>query len=51
MQFEWYEEAMARNSRVAEVGPTCPCGQATVARNVTKESANKGRKFWTCHKD
>lgn len=30
--------------------PSCGCGVPAVKRTVSKEGANKGRKFWTCSK-
>jgi DNA topoisomerase-3 len=30
--------------------PDCNCSVPAGARTVTKESANQGRKFWTCGK-
>jgi DNA topoisomerase III len=32
-------------------GVTCNCGAPAAERTVTKESASKGRRFWTCGKD
>ncbi|KAI8992952.1 DNA topoisomerase [Trametes punicea] len=32
----------------ASACPQCECGLPAAERTVTKESANKGRKFWTC---
>lgn len=28
--------------------PNCQCGQEAAERTVTRETTNKGRKFWTC---
>lgn len=33
---------------IAKAGPACRCRQLSVARTVTKEGSNKGRRFWTC---
>lgn len=35
-------------SNSSGVGPQCDCGIPAAERTVTKETANKGRKFWTC---
>ncbi|KAI0775801.1 DNA topoisomerase [Trametes elegans] len=32
----------------ASAAPQCDCGVPAAERTVTKESANKGRRFWTC---
>ncbi|KAI0373951.1 prokaryotic type I DNA topoisomerase [Pilatotrama ljubarskyi] len=32
----------------ASAAPQCDCGVPAVERTVTKETVNKGRKFWTC---
>lgn len=34
-----------------EVGAPCKCGLSSVLRQVTKESANQGRYFYTCPKN
>ncbi|KAJ3510270.1 hypothetical protein NLJ89_g4776 [Agrocybe chaxingu] len=41
--------AYASSSSVND--PQCSCGVAAVQRTVTKESATKGKQFWTCPKD
>lgn len=35
----------------SEIGGPCKCGLSSVLRQVTKESANKGRYFYTCPKN
>lgn len=38
----------AQSSHANSAAPQCDCGMTAAERTVTKESANKGRKFWTC---
>ncbi|KAI1795621.1 DNA topoisomerase [Ganoderma leucocontextum] len=42
---------VSRNAPPSNTGgaePQCDCGIPAAERTVTKESVNKGRKFWTC---
>ncbi|KAI0779452.1 DNA topoisomerase [Fomes fomentarius] len=38
----------APSSHTNSAALQCDCGMTAAERTVTKESANKGRKFWTC---
>lgn len=44
-QFDWESASIAL---VAEPGPPCGCGKASVRRTVKKEGKNKGKRFYTC---
>lgn len=47
--FEWADQSPAKvfNNKA---GPLCKCEKSSVQRAVTKQSPDKGRKFWTCAK-
>jgi hypothetical protein len=45
-------DIIATNSKTMDnVGANCKCGLPSVLRQVTKESANQGRYFYTCPKN
>lgn len=42
------QDVAAPAQRTSSAAPNCSCGVSAAERTVVKESANKGRKFWTC---
>jgi predicted RNA-binding protein YlxR (DUF448 family) len=47
-KFDWEKKPSAARILQQAAAPECKCGKVSVERTVTKDSPNKGRKFWTC---
>lgn len=47
-RFEWENDRGA--ALLADAGPLCGYGRASVQRSVKKDGPNRGRKFWCCAK-